>query len=270
MARGGLSFVLVALIAACIPEAEPIPADAQRSAEIDALVKQWWDIVETPEEARAVTEGMAIAQALAERDALDALLEQFDAAELSAQRKVFLVQTVAGFVAPANSALLLRYTGASFDTTTRAAATTLLGFTTDDSVRDRLTELTGDSAPRVAFAARISLARLGDLDVRGQLAEDYIQGNLDGPEAYEVIRLVLEHRELGDIYLLTKAVADPHTEPDQRIVIAGALATEADKVVVQALRESKNVTDDPAYPGIADLAIASIKRHIKEKRRRNR
>ncbi len=250
-----------ATLPSCLPEADVRPVRDAREESILSLLDEW-DGLDDTDAVKTTKRTAEIVQNLADMEALDRLLERLGDPRMTPVKKVNLVRTAAQNVTPNDAEILGTLCSNEFDDTTRASAAVLLGFAGNSEFSVVLNSMTADVDPRVAFAAALSLARLGDKSTRNRLTDTYLAEEYDAVESFEVIRLVLERTESDDVPVLTKAVLDPHTNTDQRIMVVAGLAQIGEMPEAAVLEDSKRVSDDPAYPGIADAAIRALTERV--------
>lgn len=261
--------------AGCVPS-EPPAVEPPNNGGTDtgtdeqqmALAKEWFKAAKEytglqsdPEPAREIARQLA---PLAP-DALLPILDLMGAAESSPYIRVLAVQCVSPFMTPEYMTRLGRLLGSSKDQTVRACAATLLGKIDDPGIAPMLQKLVDDpeTERRVSFSARVGLARWGDEGVRQELCDLFSAPTSTIDEMDQVLRLLLENPEKGDLPTLAEAIRSEVVLPTLKMESVLALGRMGDASSLDSLRQALEKPLDDASRSVFESAIAAIEEREK-------
>lgn len=248
--------------------ADGAPSTGDESVDQKALVAQWAEAARQFKGLQSTAApALEIARQLAaiSPDALLPLVDVMGDPASGPYVSVLAVQCIAPHITPSYVEGLGPLLDPSHDQTVRACAATLLGEIDDARVETLLRKVLKDPERRVSFSAQVGLARWGDEVIRQELRDWYAVPTSSIDEMDQVVRLLLESPQTGDLPVLGAAILSDVMLPPLKMEIALGLGRIGDGSVLDALREAQEKSSDEGFRRVAESAIAAIEEREKGK-----
>ncbi len=224
----------------------------------EALVSEWRQLAESPQENLANPRCAEIASQLAARGlaGLQPLIDVLADPNADPHAKVLVVTSIQHLMQPALVPVLAELTKPTFDGTTRACATQLLAFGGSEADA-ALKALISDPEERVRMAALVALITRGDAEARAELVNMYQLPDTTVVQRERILLVVFDDPQPGDVPILAEAAGDGELDETTRTLAIATLGEVGDLSVVETLSQVGEADED--FRGLADQAIASIR-----------